>query len=94
MAVGALDITLYRDDLSLGGEAPVLRGTDIPFPVVHVTAHQFRHSYATRPINHDVPQEVVGCGPYNTSHTMTAVYARLADTTIPPAVGKAAAPNN
>ncbi len=33
VAVGALDITLYRDDLSLKGEAPVLRGTDIPFPV-------------------------------------------------------------
>ena len=31
--VGALDITLYRDDLGLKGEAPVLRGTDIPFPV-------------------------------------------------------------
>jgi len=31
--VGALDITLYRDDLSLRGQAPVLRGTDIPFPV-------------------------------------------------------------
>jgi pyrimidine operon attenuation protein/uracil phosphoribosyltransferase len=31
--VGALDITLYRDDLSLKSEAPILRGTDIPFPV-------------------------------------------------------------
>jgi pyrimidine operon attenuation protein/uracil phosphoribosyltransferase len=31
--VGVLDITLYRDDLGLKGEAPVLRGTDIPFPV-------------------------------------------------------------
>jgi pyrimidine operon attenuation protein / uracil phosphoribosyltransferase len=31
--VGTLDITLYRDDLALKGEAPVLRGTDIPFPV-------------------------------------------------------------
>ncbi len=31
--VGALDITLYRDDLALKGEAPVLRETDIPFPV-------------------------------------------------------------
>jgi pyrimidine operon attenuation protein/uracil phosphoribosyltransferase len=31
--VGALDITLYRDDLALKGEAPLLRGTDIPFPV-------------------------------------------------------------
>ncbi|PYM54668.1 MAG: bifunctional pyr operon transcriptional regulator/uracil phosphoribosyltransferase PyrR [Candidatus Rokuibacteriota bacterium] len=31
--VGTLDITLYRDDLGLLGEAPVLRGTDIPFDV-------------------------------------------------------------
>lgn len=31
--VGALDITLYRDDLGMKGEAPVLRGTEIPFDV-------------------------------------------------------------
>jgi pyrimidine operon attenuation protein/uracil phosphoribosyltransferase len=31
--VGALDITLYRDDLALKAEAPILRATDIPFPV-------------------------------------------------------------
>jgi pyrimidine operon attenuation protein/uracil phosphoribosyltransferase len=31
--VGALDITLYRDDLGRRAEAPVLRGTEIPFPV-------------------------------------------------------------
>ncbi|HEX9175333.1 MAG TPA: tyrosine-type recombinase/integrase [Mycobacterium sp.] len=49
---------------------------------VHVTAHQFRHTAATRWINHDVPQEVVRRLLDHTSHTMTAVYARLADTTI------------
>src|SRR6185436_8830920 len=48
----------------------------------HVTAHQFRHTAATRWINHDVPQEVVRRLLDHTSHTMTAVYARLADTTI------------
>jgi len=31
--VGALDITLYRDDLGRKADAPVLRGTDVPFPV-------------------------------------------------------------
>ena len=31
--VGVLDINLYRDDLSLGSEQPVLRRTDIPFQV-------------------------------------------------------------
>lgn len=31
--VGALDISLYRDDLSQVGDAPALNGTDIPFDV-------------------------------------------------------------
>ncbi|MBI3469313.1 MAG: bifunctional pyr operon transcriptional regulator/uracil phosphoribosyltransferase PyrR [Planctomycetes bacterium] len=31
--VGALDITLYRDDLSQIAHAPVLRGTEVPFSV-------------------------------------------------------------
>jgi pyrimidine operon attenuation protein/uracil phosphoribosyltransferase len=35
--VGALDITLYRDDLGLKAGAPVLRETDIPFPVAGKT---------------------------------------------------------
>ena len=31
--VGALDITLYRDDLGLKASQPVVRGTEIPFDV-------------------------------------------------------------
>lgn len=31
--VGSLDITLYRDDLSEIGAHPVVRTTDIPFPI-------------------------------------------------------------
>ena len=31
--VGVLDITFYRDDLSLVNEHPVLNGTDIPFGI-------------------------------------------------------------
>lgn len=31
--VGAVDITLYRDDLGDGRRWPVLRGTEVPFPV-------------------------------------------------------------
>jgi pyrimidine operon attenuation protein/uracil phosphoribosyltransferase len=31
--IGALDITLYRDDLQLVAEAPIIHGTDIPFDV-------------------------------------------------------------
>jgi pyrimidine operon attenuation protein/uracil phosphoribosyltransferase len=31
--VGALDITLYRDDLGLMGAQPAVRSTEIPFPI-------------------------------------------------------------
>ena len=31
--VGIVDITLYRDDLTIGTNQPVLRGTEIPFNV-------------------------------------------------------------
>jgi pyrimidine operon attenuation protein / uracil phosphoribosyltransferase len=31
--VGTLDITLYRDDLGLKSDQPMVRGTDIPFPI-------------------------------------------------------------
>jgi pyrimidine operon attenuation protein/uracil phosphoribosyltransferase len=37
LPVGALDITLYRDDLGRKAEAPILRGTDIPFSVAGKT---------------------------------------------------------
>ena len=33
VAVGSLDINLYRDDFSTVGTAPVLRGTSVPFSV-------------------------------------------------------------
>jgi pyrimidine operon attenuation protein/uracil phosphoribosyltransferase len=33
LPVGTLDITLYRDDLGLKADQPVIRNTDIPFPV-------------------------------------------------------------
>jgi integrase len=49
---------------------------------VKVTAHQFRHTYATRLINSEVSQEVVRRLLDHTSHTMTSHYARLADATI------------
>ncbi len=47
-----------------------------------VTAHRFRHTYASRLINSEVSQEVVRRLLDHTSHAMTARYARLADTTI------------
>ncbi len=35
--VGALDITFYRDDLSMVAQQPVVKGTDIPFDLNGVT---------------------------------------------------------
>jgi pyrimidine operon attenuation protein / uracil phosphoribosyltransferase len=33
ISVGALDITFYRDDLSLVAQQPVVKGTDLPFGI-------------------------------------------------------------
>lgn len=49
---------------------------------VSVTPHQWRHTYATRLINADVPQEVVRRLLDHSTHHMTARYARLSDRTI------------
>jgi pyrimidine operon attenuation protein/uracil phosphoribosyltransferase len=38
LAVGALDITFYRDDLSMVAQQPLVKGTDIPFPIEGRTA--------------------------------------------------------
>ncbi|WP_410626204.1 tyrosine-type recombinase/integrase [Amycolatopsis sp. cmx-8-4] len=48
----------------------------------HVTPHQWRHTFATRLINLDVPQEVVRQLLDHSSHAMTGHYARLHDTTV------------
>jgi integrase len=49
---------------------------------VHVTPHQWRHTYATRLINSDVSQEAVRRLLDHSTHHMTARYARLSDQTI------------
>ncbi|MHB1519637.1 MAG: tyrosine-type recombinase/integrase [Acidimicrobiales bacterium] len=49
---------------------------------VHVTPHQWRHTYGTRLINNDVPQETVRRLLDHESHEMTSHYARLSDDTI------------
>jgi len=33
LPVGALDITFYRDDLSMLGQSPLVKGTDVPFEI-------------------------------------------------------------
>lgn len=47
-----------------------------------VTPHQWRHTFGTRLINREVPQETVRRLLDHSSHQMTAHYARLSDTTI------------
>jgi integrase len=79
---GRLPIPTATFHLQLGQWLQTCGVTDELGQPVRVTAHQFRHTAATRWINHDVPQEVVRRLLDHTSHTMTAVYARLADTTI------------
>ena len=37
LLVGALDITFYRDDLSMLAQQPVVKGTDLPFDVTGST---------------------------------------------------------
>jgi integrase len=44
---------------------------------VNVTAHQFRHTLATRMINNDVPLAVIRRLLDHSSTSMTEVYARL-----------------
>ena len=48
----------------------------------HVTPHQWRHTFGTRLINSQVPQETVRRLLDHSSHQMTAHYARLSDQTI------------
>lgn len=79
---GRLPIPTATFHLQLGQWLQTCGITDELGQPVHVTAHQFRHTAATRWINHDVPQEVVRRLLDHTSHTMTAVYARLADSTV------------
>jgi integrase len=49
---------------------------------VHLTAHQWRHTFATRLINRDVPQEVIRVLLDHESTQMTAHYARITDQTV------------
>jgi integrase len=49
---------------------------------VHLTPHQWRHTFATRLINQDVPQEVIRVLLDHQSTEMTAHYARLSDQSV------------
>lgn len=49
---------------------------------VHLTPHQWRHTFATRLINRDVPQEVIRVLLDHESTQMTSHYAKITDQTI------------
>ena len=49
---------------------------------VHLTPHQWRHTFACRLINRDVPQEVIRVLLDHESTEMTAHYARITDQTV------------
>jgi len=49
---------------------------------VHLTPHQWRHTFACRLINRDVPQEVIRVLLDHQSTQMTAHYARITDQTV------------
>jgi integrase len=49
---------------------------------VHLTPHQWRHTFATRLINRDVPQEVIRVLLDHESTQMTAHYAKITDQTV------------
>ncbi|WP_405673686.1 tyrosine-type recombinase/integrase [Streptomyces sp. NBC_01530] len=68
----------YRGQLDLWLERCDVR--DEHGLTVHLTPHQWRHTFGTRLINRDVPQEVVRVLLDHSSGEMTAHYARLHDT--------------
>jgi len=49
---------------------------------VHLTPHQWRHTFACRLINRDVPQEIIRVLLDHQSTEMTAHYARITDQTV------------
>jgi integrase len=49
---------------------------------VHLTPHQWRHTFATRLINRDVPQEVIRVLLDHDSQAMTSRYAKITDQTV------------
>ena len=77
----------YRGQLPLARTAATSARDEHGRPV-HLTPHQWRHTFGTRLINRDVPQEVVRVLLDHSSGEMTAHYARLHDTTVPPPLGE------
>ena len=53
LPVGALDITLYRDDLGTRAGQPVVRSTEIPFPLKGMTVVLVDRGHRELPIRPD-----------------------------------------
>ena len=53
LAVGALDITFYRDDLSLVAAQPIVKGTDLPFDLNGATVVLVDRGHRELPIRAD-----------------------------------------
>ena len=75
-----LDPGTYRRKLNCWLQACDIR--DEHGRPVHLTPHQWRHTFACRLINRDVPQEVVRVLLDHESHRMTSHYAKLTDQTV------------
>ncbi len=70
----------YRDQLYRWLDACDIRDEhDQP---VHLTPHQWRHTFGTRLVNRDVPLEVIRILLDHESTEMTAYYARISDDTV------------
>lgn len=75
-----LAASTYRDMLTRWLQSGDIR--DEHGQPVHLTPHQWRHTFACRLINQDVPQEIIRVLLDHESHEMTAHYARITDQTV------------
>src|SRR3954451_7504386 len=60
--VGALDITFYRDDLSLVAQQPVVKGTELPFDLNDATVVLVYDVLYTRPTTRSAMDALIDFG--------------------------------
>ncbi|MEE2058021.1 tyrosine-type recombinase/integrase [Rhodococcus artemisiae] len=81
-AIGRHPMTYYSYRSMLNSWLATCRISDEHGRPVHLTPHQWRHTFACRLINRDVPQEVIRVLLDHSSTEMTAHYARITDQTV------------
>lgn len=79
---GRHPLTYYSYRMMLGRWLTACDVRDEHGRAVALTPHQWRHTFATRLINRDVPQEVIRVLLDHESSEMTAHYARITDQTV------------